>query len=116
MWTQALMILAGAVVSSVLTLVLAYRYFDRYYKKRLMKEIDQRADDHRRRFQGMLDEEIEKAGKTVETRVRQGVLDAVASLPSSEVIQDTTQSVVQTGVDLVEAGLSTFLGKKPRKR
>ncbi len=116
MWTQVLLILGGAVVSSILTLVLAYRFFDRHYKTRLMKEIDERADTHRRRFQDMLDEEIEKAGDTVETRVRQGVLDAVASLPSSEVIQGTTQSVVQTGVDFVEAGLSTFLGKKPGKR
>ncbi len=116
MWTQALMILAGAVISSVLTLALAYWLFDRHYKARLMKEIDQRADAHRERFQEVLDQEVDKVGKTIETRVRQGVLDAVASLPSTEVIQETTQSVVRTGVDLVEAGLSTFLGKKPDRR
>ncbi len=115
MWTQALMILGGAVLSSVLTLALAYYFFEHRYKQRLLKEIDQLADAQRQRFKEVLDEEVEKAGETIETRVRQGVLDAVASLPTSEVIQETTQSVVRTGVDLVEAGLSTFLGKKPRK-
>ena len=89
---------------------------DRRYKKRLLAEIDELAQDYRQRFKNVLDDEVENVGKTIEIRVRQGVLDAVASLPSSEVIQGTTQSVVRTGVDLVEAGLSTFLGaRKPDK-
>ena len=116
MWTQALMILASALIASMLTLALGFYLFDRHYKRRLMNEIDARADAHRQRLREMLDDEVDKAGRTIETRVRQGVLDAVAALPSSEVIQGTTQNVVQTGVDLVEAGLSTLLGKKPNKR
>lgn len=112
MWTQALLILASASLSSLLTLALGFYFFDRHYKKRLLLEINQRAESYRQRFQKVVDGEVEKLGDTLETRVRQGVLDAVASLPSTEVIQGTTQSVVQTGVDLVEAGLSTFLGKK----
>ncbi len=116
MWTQALMILASALLSSVLTLALGFYYFDRRYKEQLTAELDQRAEAYRRRFQEILDQEAEKLGKNIETRVRQGVLDAVASLPSTEVIQETTQSVVKTGVDLMEAGLSTFLGTKPRNR
>ncbi len=115
MWPQALMILASALLSSFLTLALAFYYFDRHYKKRLLGEIDQRAEVYRRRIQHVLDQEIESAGKAIETRVRRGVLDAVASLPSTEVIQGTTQNVVKTGVDLVEAGLSKFLGAKPGK-
>ena len=116
MLTYAVMILASASLSSLLTLGLGFYYFDRRYKERLLTEIDARADAYRRSFQAVLDDEVERVGQTIETRVRQGVLDAVASLPSSEVLQGTTQSVVQTGVDLVEAGLSTFLGTKPRKR
>ncbi len=116
MWTEALLILASASLSSLLTLALGFYLFDRHYKKRLLLEIDARAETYRQRFQQVLDGEVEKLGETVETRVRQGVLDAVASLPSTEVIQGTTQSVVQTGVDIVEAGLSTFLGqRKPGK-
>ena len=116
MWIQALMIVAGAVLSSALTLGLAYCFFERHYKERLRKELDEQVDGYQRRFEEVLDHEIERIGGVIETRVRKGVLDAVASIPSSEVIQETTQSVVRTGVDLVEAGLSTFLGTKPRKR
>ena len=116
MWTQALLVLASASLSSVLTLALGFYIFDRHYKQRLLSELDDHAETYRQRFQEILDEEGEKIGADIETRVRQGVLDAVASLPSSEVIQETTHNVVQTGVDLMEAGLSTFLGTKPRKR
>ncbi len=116
MWTQALMILASALLASSLTLALGFYYFDRRYKKRLMAEIDARADAYRQLFQEVLDEEVESVGRTIETRVRQGVLDAVASLPSSEIVQGATQNVLHTGVDMVEAGLSTLLGKKPRDR
>ncbi len=118
MWTQALLILASALLSSLMTLALGFYLFDRHYKQRLLAEIDERADAYQERFEGVLEEEGEKLGENIETRVRQGVLDAFASLPSTEVIQETTQSVVQTGVDLMEAGFSTFLGGKgkPRKR
>lgn len=109
------MILAGAVVSSALTLGVAYYFFERHYRQRLEEELDQKVDEYQQRFQEVLDDEVRKVGTVIETRVRKGVLDAVASIPSSEVIQGTTQSVVQTGVDLVEAGLETFLGTK-RKR
>ncbi len=115
MWTQALLILASASLSSLLTLALGFYLFDRHYKKRLLLEIDGRAEAYSQRFQEVLDGEVEKLGETVEARVRQGVLGAVASLPSSEVIQGTTQSAVQTGVDLMEAGLSALLGKRPDK-
>lgn len=116
MWAQVLLTVLGAMLSSALTLGLAAYVFERRYKDRLRREIEERADEYAERLRQVLDEEIEKAGEMVEQRVRQGVLKAVADIPSSEVLQDTTQNVVQTGVDLVEAGLHTFLGTKPRKR
>ncbi len=117
MWTQALWILTSALMSSLVTLALGFYLFDRHYKKRLLLAIDERAEAYHRRFQKVLDDEVERLGETIETRVRQGVLDGVASLPSTAVIQETTQSVVKTGVDLMDAGLSTFLGtKKTGKR
>ena len=109
------MILLGAMLSSALTLGVAYYFFERHYKQRLEKELDEKVGEVQQRFQEVLDAEVEKVGTVIETKVRKGVLDAVASIPSSEVIQGTTQSAVQTGVDLVEAGLEAFLGTK-RKR
>lgn len=110
------MMLFGAMLSSVLTLGLGLFFFDRYYKQRLRREMDDRFDDYTRRLKEAIGEEAEKAGDLIEKKVRDGVLGAVASIPSSEVLQGTTQNVVRTGVDLVEAGLNTFLGAKPRKR
>ena len=119
MWIQALITVLGAVLSSALTLGLAYAFFEKHYKLRLQRELDEQVEDYLQRFRALLDEEVEKVekvGMTIETRVRKGVLDAVAALPSSEVIQGTAQSAVQTGVDLVETGLQAFLGTKPRKK
>ena len=116
MWTQALITLLGAMLSSALTLSLAFYFFERRYKDQLRREIEERADETIEQLRQVLDAEVEKAGDMVEERVRQGVLKAVASIPSSEVLQGTTQNVVQTGVDLVEAGLNTFLRSTPRKR
>ena len=110
------MILGSAMLASACTLGLAGYLFDRRYKKRLEAELEERVEAYRRRFQAVLDEEIERLGDLIEERVRKGVLDAVASLPSSEVVRETTQSVARTGLDLMEAGLGTLLGAKPRKR
>ena len=115
MWTQALWTLLGAALSSAFTLGLAYLYFEKRYKPRLQREVDERVEDYLRSFRSVLDEEIGNAGKAVRKQVRQGVLDAVAALPSSEVIQETSQSAVQAGVDMVEAGIKTFLGGQGRK-
>ena len=112
MWTQALLIVLGAVLSSTLTLGLAYLFFEKHYRLRLQREVDEQVEDYLERFRDVLGEEVEKASKTVRAQVRQGVLDAVADLPSAEVIQGTTQSAVRAGVDMVEAGLKTFLGGK----
>ncbi len=90
------MILGSAVLASVCTLGLAGYLFDRRYKKRLEAELDERVEAYRKRFQA--------------------VLDAVASLPSSEVLRETTRSAAKTGLDLMEAGLGTLLGTPRRKR
>ncbi len=115
MWIQALWTVLGAVLSSALTLGVAYVFLEKRYKLQLQREVDERVADYLESFRGVLDEEVDKVGEVIEARVRKGVLDAVAALPSSQVIQETTQSAVQTGVDLVAAGLKTFLGGSPGK-
>ncbi|MEM7354365.1 MAG: hypothetical protein AAF657_26400 [Acidobacteriota bacterium] len=111
-----MLVLLGAVASSVLTLGLGFLFFDRYYKRRLEREMDERFSDYSQRLQATIAEEAEKAGDSIAKKVRVGVVEGITSIPSSEVLQGTTQNVVKTGVDLVEAGLSTFLGAKSRKR
>jgi len=116
MWTQALLILASAVAASLMTLAVAYQLFERRYKERLRREVDEQVSLYRDQFQEILDRELVKLGGIIEERVRAGVVDAVRSLSSPEGLQQTTQTVVKSGVDLVEAGVSVVLGTKPRKR
>ena len=114
--SQVLMVVASALLASGLTLALAFLFFDRTYKRRLQRELDDRVATYTKRLQEAIDKEIVKAGDLIEARVREGVLEAITRLPSTQVIQKTTDSAVKAGVDLVEAGFSTFLGGKPRKR
>lgn len=107
---------ASALLASILSLALAFWFFERYYKRRLKREIDEIFESYLERLRETLAEEASKAGDLMEKKVQHGLLAAVSNLPSPEVLQKTTDSVVKTGVDLVEAGLSTFLGNKSRKR
>lgn len=95
MLVQLLTILLTAVLSSLLTLGLAYWYFDRRLKRRL----DQR-----------LTELQEEFGSVIQERVRRGVLEGVASIPSAEVLKDTGQTLSTAAGDLVRNGLGTLLG------
>ncbi|MEM1206037.1 MAG: hypothetical protein AAGN66_22595 [Acidobacteriota bacterium] len=105
MWTQLLFALATAALSSLFTLGLAWWLFDRHVKGPLQDHIDQQ-----------IDEAIEELGATIEQRVRQGVRAGVASIPSTEVLADTTRNVARTGADLVGLGLATLLGGPKDRR
>jgi hypothetical protein len=104
MWLEVLRIVATALASSLLTLWLVYVFFERHLLPRL-----------ERAAQAQLDRAIAILAPTIEERVRKGVLDAVASIPSTEVLQNTTRAFTQTGVDLVGAGLDALLGRRDRK-
>jgi len=101
MWLELLVIFATAVLSSLLTLALAAWIFEKRYRPRLEEEIDQRVDAA-----------VDELGRVIEERVRRGVLDAVAAIPSSEVIQTTTRAAARAGRGLVEGGLSALLGAR----
>ena len=94
MWTQILLMLGTALLSSVFTLALAAWLFETQIKPRLQAHID---------------EEVERAtedlGRTIEERVRAGVRSGVASLPSTEVLAGATRSAARAGADIVGIGL-----------
>ena len=99
---QILAIPLTALLTSVLTLYLAQRHFEKRYRQELDERIERLLAD---------------LGEVVEVRVRQGVLDAVKSIPSSEVIQGATRTVTKTGTEILSGGLSALLGgSKTRRR
>ena len=98
------MLLAVAVVSSLLTLgllVLGVRYWWQHTGR---EEVERRVDE-------MGDELQEK----IRHGVKQGIADGIDDLPK-DVVRSTTRSMTQTGMDIVEEGISTLLGSPPRRK
>lgn len=98
-----LTIVATAVLTSVLTVWLVRRAFERRIRPELERDLANRLETAKADLGDLLRE-----------RVRQGVLDAVRSLPAPNIIRETQRSVVRTATDLVEGGLSSLLGDRRR--
>jgi hypothetical protein len=98
-----LAVLATAVLTSLLTVWLVRRAFERRIRPELERDLAHRLETAKTDLGDLLRE-----------RVRQGVLDAVKSLPAPNLIRETQRSVVRTATDLVEGGLSSLL-KDPRR-
>ena len=97
MLVQFVTILSTAVLSSLLTLALVYWWIDRHLKRRL-----------ERRWSEMQEE----LGAELQERVRRGVVEGVASIPSAEVLKGTGQALSVSAGELVRSGLDAFLGSR----
>ncbi len=111
MWIQ---ILFTALLASVFSFIAVYVLFVTVIKKEIMAIVGPAGDEVQSKVkQGVMDgidEEIEKhreeIGSVIESRVKQGILEGVKAIPSADVLQGTTKAMAQTGLDLVEDGLS----------
>lgn len=106
----ATLILASitAVLSAALTLGIGFVVFQR------------RWDRERQILEDRLEERLtlalDELGVVIEERVRKGVLDAIARIPSAEVLSGTTRTAAQAGADLVSYGLSALLGRRSKPK
>ncbi len=95
-------IIATALLSSLLTLAIAQYVFNKKFKNQyesgLAKAIEQ--------FK-------QEVGPEIEARVKQGVLEGIKSLPSKEILRDTTRSIAKTGLDIVGDGLKMATRPRP---
>ena len=107
MLSQVLTIVLTALLSSALTVGLAWWL----YQRRLKTELDAQLATAVEEVDGKLKEALQALGDIVEERVKRGVVTGVASLPSTEVLAGTTKSVAE----LASKGLSALFGIKPRK-
>jgi hypothetical protein len=87
-------ILATAVLSSLITLMIAIHYFRKHAKPRYDKAVG----DAIERFKA-------EVGPEIEQRVKQGILEGIKSLPTREMLRDTTRTIAKTGLDIVGDGL-----------
>ena len=72
----------------------------------------------RRQGRQQLGHEVETIGENLQEKVRlgvkQGISDGIEGLPQ-DVVKSTTRTVTQTGLDIVEEGISTLLGSNRKK-
>ncbi len=90
MGTTLLTIVATALLSSLFTLAIAYYIVNRHARARYDNAVNEAIE----RFKA-------EVGPEIEQRVKQGMLEGVKSLPSKEVLRDTTRTIARTGLDLV---------------
>lgn len=108
---QVLAIAATALLSSLLTLAAVWWL----YRRHLRRELDARLDAALSELDRRLEKALEALGAIVEERVRQGVLKGVASIPTTDVLTDTTRTVAKTSVELANKGLSALLGRRTKR-
>lgn len=101
---EVLTIVVTAFLSAACTLGVVWWVYTRKLRPSLERELEEKI--------ARLEDEL---GQLIRARVRQGVLDAVASLPSSNVLRETQKTMVRTASDLVEGGLAALWGEKPKK-
>ncbi|AUM14235.1 hypothetical protein [Ketobacter alkanivorans] len=97
-----LTIIATALLSSLLTLGIAHFIF----QKRLKHHYDAGVSEAIERFKA-------EVGPEIEARVKQGVLEGFKSLPSKEMLRDTTRTIAKTGLDLM--GDSLKMATRPAR-
>ena len=101
----ALLVAATALLSAALTAIALVLVFRRV----LLPEMEQR-------LAARMEVAREEFAVSVERAVRKGVLDGVASIPSREVLQDTTRTIARTGMELMGDSLSSLLGRRGARR
>lgn len=94
-------LVVSAILSSLFTLIVVGLWLQLVMRPSLLKELE-----------GLLEEQGESASKViakrVEEAVKQGVLGGVKSLPSRDVLHDTTRNFAKTGVEIVEDRLGNL--------
>lgn len=96
-----LMIIATALLSSLMTVVVGWWAIRRFWQQELEYRLRQLHDD---------------IGRTVETRVRRAVAESLQDAPRpSDMIRETTWKAAKSGTDLISDSVSVLLGKWRRQ-
>ncbi len=106
-----LVVLSTALLSALLTAALFGALVRWWLLPRLRAQVDDEVERATARMRAELDEATVRLGDEVEKRVRQGIVDGVAAIPSSEVVQGATRTVARTGAEILGAGLDTIFGR-----
>lgn len=101
MTTIIITIVTTAILSSLFTLILAQYIFNKKFKNQYEKGLADAIEQFKA-----------EVGPEIEDRVKKGVMEGFKSLPSKEVLRDTTRSIAKTGLDIMGDGLK--MATRPR--
>ncbi|MEE2732413.1 MAG: hypothetical protein VYA55_16455 [Pseudomonadota bacterium] len=102
MTATLLTIVATALLSSLLTLGIAQYVFQKRFKKR-----------YEAGLQAAIEQFKAEVGPEIEARVKKGVMEGIKSLPSREMLRDTTRTIAKTGLDIM--GDSLKMATRPAR-
>ena len=116
MMQTIIVIMLTAVLSSGLTLVLAYLLYRLYFEKQLDQQLNQMQVEFEARVKSGVTAAAMDLLPELRAQVKLGFLDALQESRAAGLVEDTAK-VMATGAGLVENGLSVLLGlgSKPRR-
>ena len=101
-WT---MVILTALMTALCTLGAVAAYIKWHLRPRLLQDLEEL-------LSRQSDRAAEVLGNRVEEGVRRGVVTGVSSLPTREVLQDTTRNIAKTSIDIVETRLGQIFGRR----
>lgn len=110
-----LTMLATAALAAVMTLGLAAIAWRGWLAPAFERRLAAAVETAKAELRAELETASRDLGEEIERRVRRGVIDGVAAIPSSEVVQGATRTVARTGAEILGAGLETLLGRDRRR-
>jgi hypothetical protein len=98
-------IIFTAIASAAITLSITYYLIMRIWLPQLRRQIDQEFDEKLEVAIGALSTEVRDS-------VRQGVLQAITEIPTTDTLKGTTQTMAKTGAEIMGMGLDVMRGKR----
>lgn len=94
-------VIATAVLSSLLTLLVGGWMVRRYWEREMEVRLRRLHDD---------------IGRTVETRVRRAVTESLGEVRPGDTLRESTWRAARSGSELLSDSLGTLIGKNRRRR
>lgn len=92
-------ILATAVLSSAITLLVAWLWLQRSWRREMERRLRELHDD---------------IGRTVEVRTRRAVAEALGDINAGDVLRDATWKAARSGSDMLSEGLTAIFSRRRR--
>ena len=108
------LVIGTAVLSSTLTLIMAYVLYKMKLKAKLMAELDELADVMKVKLRDGVEAGLELLPR-FRSEVREGFKEAINSTVKGELLEENVKSAVKTGSNIMETGLNILMGKPSRK-